>query len=265
LLFDEDDARQAASLLAALSLRALEYADALEITDPLTLAMRLYTYNSVPASAQWRRRIANESAVRKYLGLNSNAILATSSAGWDAVPEGHRSGSWIAWLRRGAAIDASRPTYKLYISPSIMDLRNVFHLASGVLATSAAFHWKVGADVYGLLRPDKFVAHFHDYSALQSTATQLSEKLKGCAVQGVPFTAQIGAGGLLSWGVDPAMNDRSIPWLERESWRGRICMRLGSALAAAKLAASSSVSTVRFALDRLRLDCIDTATWMPSG
>jgi hypothetical protein len=134
-----------------------------------------------------------------------------------------------------------------------------------VAARSTAFHYKIGGDAYGLLRPDKIVVHFYELESLHAAAKELAAKLNGCKAHGVPFTAQLIADGLISWGTDPAMDDRSNPWVERESWRGRICTRLASSLAVAKASPSSGISPKDFALQRLRLDGIDTETWSLSA
>jgi hypothetical protein len=132
------------------------------------------------------------------------------------------------------------------------------------VSRSASFSWKVGADVYGLLRPDKIVVYFERFADLQETAASLSERLKGCPAHGVPFTAQLGAAGLLSWGVDPpAEEDLRLPWPQRESWRLRICNRLAAALVLAKRSQQPRISASLFALERLRLEGIDPRTWTP--
>lgn len=129
---------------------------------------------------------------------------------------------------------------------------------------SIEFYWKVGRDVYGLLRPDKIVVYFREFADLQETGASILEKLERCPAHGVPFTAELAGEGLLSWGIDPPMEKHSVPWLERESWRLRICNRLATALLLAKASTRSGISAQRFAMDRLRLEGIDTETWTPT-
>jgi hypothetical protein len=123
---------------------------------------------------------------------------------------------------------------------------------------------KVGSDYHGLLRPDKIVIYFHEFADLQESAQRLVDKLTGCPEHGVPFTAEIAGAGLLSWGIDPATDQYSVPWLARESWRLRICNRLANALALAQASPAAGVSATNFALDRLRMEGIDTETWTPT-
>jgi hypothetical protein len=139
-----------------------------------------------------------------------------------------------------------------------------FQAAAEAAARSRAFYFKVGSDVHGLLRPDKIVLYFSEFTDLQETAARLLEELEHCPAHGVPFTAEIGGEGLLSWGIDPPTEQYAVAWLERESWRQRISNRLASALAIARTAGESGVAATRFAMERLRLEGIDTETWTPT-
>ncbi len=115
------------------------------------------------------------------------------------------------------------PAYKLYVSPVCAQLPEALGAVAAAVSRSASFQWKVGSDVYGLLRPDKIVAYFTRYFAdLHATAADLLAKLDGCPAQGVPFTAAIESGRLLSWGIDPPSDEHTVPWLKRESWRAQI-------------------------------------------
>jgi hypothetical protein len=252
--------------LAALSRQALEYGEALSISDVAVLSARLYSYNAVPASSKWRRLFIDQGAVEMHLGIREATMAGTLHRRWVRLPSESANQAWMAWqsavtdYRSDAAL-----TYKLYISPKCNELRAAFSATVEALSNSAAFHWKVGNDVFGLLRPDKIVAYFHDLADLQTTAARLLEKLAGCAPHGVPFTAEIGGRGLLSWGIDPPAEQHAVRWLERESWRTRICNLLAGALALAKASPHDGVSAAQFAMERARLEGIDTDTWTPTS
>lgn len=246
------------SRLAVLSRNALEYAANLGTTASTVLSTRLYMYNRVPVSERWRRTLADSGAAEAYLGAGDRDTARTLNAGWRRLPAEGAGEVWMAWQ----SLRATRPrnaalTYKLYVSPACGELRAGFSALVRTVARSAAFHFKVGRNVYGLLRPDKMVAYFWDFADLQSAGAVLLEKLEGCPAQGVPFTSEIGGEGLISWGVDPPVASQSVPWLERESWRSRICNLLGTALAVGK--------TPRFAMERLRVEGIDPDTWAPNS
>ena len=155
--------------------------------------------------------------------------------------------------------------YKLYISPACSHIRDAFEATAGVVDLCNAVYWKIGADVYGLLRPDKMVLYFLSMADLERAASSILEKLAGCPAQGVPFTAELPGDRLLSWGIDPPTDEYAVPWLKRESWRLRICNRLATALLLAKSSNQTTRSAVLFALERLRFEGIDPETWAPTG
>jgi hypothetical protein len=235
--------------LGALSRAALEYAQALDIPDARALSARLYAYNSVPASRRWRRLFLGEHAMESYLGIRLAATVTAEA--------------WIGWHSASARRHDAMPVYKLYVSPLPGELRDVFAVVAETVARSPAYSWKVGNGMYGVLRPDKLVVYFETFEDLQATAADLLAKLQGCPAQGVPFTAAVSEGPLLSWGIDPAPEELSVPWLQRESWRTRICNRLASALTLAKNESRASMSPAQFAAERLRFEGIDTNTWAP--
>ncbi len=251
--------------LAALSRRALEYAEALEIADASLLSGRLYRYNHLPVSPGWRHLLPNLAAVENHLGIRNGTTARMLESRWARLPSTGEARGWIAWHARRAPQDHASPaTYKLYVSPVCSELRAGFQAIVEAAALSGAFHFKVGSDVYGHLRPDKMVMYFREFADLQETAARVLEKLQRCPAHGVPFTAEIAGEGLLSWGIDPPNAQHSVPWLERESWRQRICNRLATALLQVKASATTGISATRFAMDRLRLEGIDAETWTPT-
>ena len=248
--------------LARLSRKAIEYADSLDLSDPMPVSLRLYTYNAIPASARWRQLLRDAAAVDDYLGVFKGSVARTLQSNWNLISQPVES--WKSWQ---SARIGTHPTnsivYKLYVSPHPRDLPVAFGSVVESLSRSRSFQWKIGATVHGLLRPDKIVAYFEEMGDLRETAADLCAGLLGCAEHGVPFTAELGAEALLSWGVDPPTEDHSVPWLRRESWRSRICNRLASALVTARVL-SGDISRPRFAIERLALDGIDTRTWAPA-
>ncbi len=107
------------------------------------------------------------------------------------------------------------------------------------------------------------VIYFRQFADLREVALKIMNCLEGCAPHGVPFTAELAGAGLLSWGIDPPDEAHVLPWLEGESWRGKVCNRLALALVQAGNEPDSS-SAARFAIQRLRLEGIDTNTWTPT-
>jgi hypothetical protein len=153
--------------------------------------------------------------------------------------------------------------YKLYVSPACEFIRDAFQTIIGALVDGQATSFKIGKDLSGLLRPDKLVVYFPSMEAYQETVVLLKQKLSGLSAHGVPFTAEIAGEGLLSWGIDPPVEEQVFHGQEGESWRLWVTNRLATALLTAKADLSDKVEPWQFALERLRLDGVDTESWTP--
>jgi hypothetical protein len=252
-------------MIARLSREALRYAQLLRLGDSRLLSTRLYLYNHLPLTPAFRRHLESLGGTPGFLRLGSGGrrdeFIGKS---WKRMTPEVKNG-WLAWARsvpRAQAADP-QPLYKLYVSPHPEDTPEVLVESAAALATSDAVSFKVGADMHGLLRPDKIVAYFPSLDSLQETASRLEARLAACEAHGVPFTAEAGGGGLLSWGVDPA-GRRDGGSLLSESWRLWVTNRLAVAFVAAHAAADADVEPSTFAIDRLRLEGVDTDTWTPS-
>jgi hypothetical protein len=244
--------------LARLSHAALRYGQALELKDPSALSLRLYLYNQQPASAGWRRRLSAGLHAAEFLGIarggsNERALRRA----WRSVdgPEG-----WHFFTAQAPKPSAAGSPCKLYVSPLAEVLPEALRVAIQTLAGTEAQQFKVGAHLYGILRPDKLVAYFASKEGLLAALEALRSRLEGMPVQGVPFTAEA-AGGLLSWGVDP-MHASAVTGY---SWRQWITNRLAAALIAAQNAPGSAPEPWRFALERIRLEGVDPQTFSPTA
>jgi hypothetical protein len=247
--------------LAELSRAALRYSQALAVDDPGVLSWRLYSFNRRPLTPRWKRLLASTEAVERYLRIDAGgARRKLLDSHW--VTTG--SESWLSWRTRGALRSASAgPTWKLYVSPSTEALAEGFGSMLEAFAAGRADHFKVGKDATGLLRPDKLVAYFPSFERLAEAAEVVKWRLAGVPVQGVPFTSEIGADGLVSWGVDPARDTWAAG--RGESWRRWLTQRLARALLSARTAAAEGVEPWRFAVERLRLEGVNTDTWTPGA
>jgi hypothetical protein len=251
---------KAAGRLAELSLAALRYGQALAVDDPHLLSWRLYVYNHRPLTPRWQRLLPSREAAERYLGIAAGgACRKLLERRW--APTG--SALWLSWRARsgGAAEPAAGPVWKLYVSPLPEALPEAFPVVLEALAAGRATHFKAGAAAAGLLRADKIVAYFPSFERLAAAAEAVARRLDGTPVQGVPFTSEIGAGGLVSWGVDPADDAAGG---EGESWRQWLTYRLARGLLSAR-AAAAGVEPWRFAVERLRLEGVDTESWTPGA
>jgi hypothetical protein len=249
--------------LAQLSIEALRYAQRLDIDDVRTLAVRLYTYNRHVLTPAWARRLPTREATNRYLGLSEDGPGRAPGSGWVAVSPHADDPNWLAW-RSTVPVSPPRenPGYKLYVSPDPSVIADGFRITGEVLHKLRAPAFKVGADVHGLLRPDKLVAYFSSFEHLGEAAACLAERLAGLPAHGVPFTAEITTDGLLSWGIDPPRQERGLTW-SGESWR----LWVAGQLAAALLTARSGTTLDEpwcYALERIQLEGLDSSTWVPS-
>ena len=258
----------AANKNATLSIEALKYGQALALTDVRQLSHRLYGYNREPFTPVWCHRLPKPNAVLEYLGLDRAGPNAQSlSEHWTSLPADSIQTGWFSWrsrrLRRIERREAA--TYKLYVSPQAEHIRAAFEAFIAAGNGMKAFAFKVGRDVYGLLRPDKLVVYFNSFEDLAESADHLRGRLDGCPAHGVPFTAGITPDGLLSWGMDPPKSAQTPLLKHGESWRLWLTNRLAHALVDAQASPTREVEPWEFALRRLKLEDIDTDTWTPAG
>jgi len=248
--------------LAELSLAALRYGQALAIDDPLRLSFRLYGYNRRPLTPRWWKLLPGAEAVQAHLGIaTGGAHRKLLDRTWRPSPP---SEAWLSWRSRAIEpADSGGVTWKLYVSPAPEALAEGFGAVLEALAAARAGQFKIGAAAAGLLRPDKIVAYFPTFERLEEAARAVESRLAGVPAQGVPFTSEIAGDGLLSWGMDPPVSERD-PWGGRESWRLWLTHRLARALIAARNA-GEEVEPWRYAVERLRLEGIDPASWTPAA
>ena len=253
--------------LARLSLDAVKYAQELRVETAAQLSTRMYLYNRIPASVRLRRELPDSRAVMRRLGTENGLARTLLEKHWRAEGIPPPNDAWFVWRNRDQEVPAETTdvTYKLYVSPRPEALPEAFSRAVEVLSERRAPVFKVGKDVHGILRPDKMVAYFWGRDHMLETAESLLRALTGFPAQGVPFTAELGLDGMVSWGVDPPQTRFSSIWEERESWRLWVTNRLAAALLSAMRSGGLSIAPWEFALERIRLEGVDTATWAPEG
>ncbi len=250
--------------LHRLSLLAGQYGQALNVRDAPMLASCLYSYNRLPNSRRWQEYFGTSQAVVRHLGLVPGSALSRCLDGyWRRRGLGDSDAHWFYWELRASDCWVGRRTpYKLYISPRPDYMDRVLPVLVETLTRVQSPGFKVGCDLINLLRPDKLVAYFHDPDQLHETARQLGQNFEGVVPQGVPFTAAITDGTILSWGVDPPPSQRVVSW-QGNSWRRWITDRLAVGLLAAKRTNAPDVEPWRYAFARLSALGVDTANWLP--
>lgn len=250
--------------LRTLSREALRYGETLDLENPEELASRLYSYGGVPLSPAWTRRLQNSDDVLAFLGVTPGTTLYDRlTSRFTRAPDSDEV-SWISWSKASRRTPGpSEPVYKLYVSPMPEDLPQTFREVVAVLAEHDHLQFKVGGSALGVLRADKLVVYFEDVESLQRAANALVSRLGSVSPQGVPFSAEIALGGLLSWGMDPPRKARVLTWQGYDSWRLWIVRRLASAMVAAQRESTGDVDPGQYAMERLHLDGVDVDGWVP--
>ncbi len=252
--------------LGWISAEALRYAQYLDIDEATKLSARIYFFNRIPVTPVWRQRYRHTEAVLEELaaqpGGANRAILDRS---WSRVPLAAPKDGWFLWKSRHVRWSRreDETVYKLYLSPLCDGLRDAFSVCLEVLTDCGVPRFKVGNSASGLLRPDKIVVYLRSEAQLHEVGQRLTEALDGIPAHGVPFTAPLTDDGLLSWGLDPPLTERTFSWQERESWRLWLTNRLATYLLAAREASTSSTEPWQFALERIQLEGVDPETWTP--
>jgi hypothetical protein len=259
-----------AGALARLALSAMQWATTLHMDDPWQLGMRLYAYNRTPISPEWAERYPTSEVLTARLEdrpFGSTGRLLDRS--WCPVDPRPDNRYWRIWrIRDPRPGDSSRSVrrlpYKIYVSPAGAQICEAFARTVEVFTRLRVPQFKVGGDIYNVLRPDKLVAYLPTRERLDEVGGALAESLEGIPAHGVPFTTEISGDGLLSWGADPPLPPAgSPPRPELRSWRVWITQRLAAALIAAKRVPADTTPSWQTALDFLRREGIDTATWTP--
>jgi len=236
--------------LARLSVQGLQHAQALGADPVAVTAARLYAWNRLPASA-WRRSAAEPALV---------ARTSASAAGttWVQVSAGPPTSPWCVWRPRADPLEQTGPGWKLYVSPQPLQLAEAVAAALTAAASLPVVSLKYGGDAYGILRPDKLIIHLATVDAVHQLASRLLRLLDGCPVHGVPYSAELGGDGLVSWGCDPPAG--SADARIGPSWRAWVTHNLAEGLAGRR---DGGIEPWQAALDRIARAGVDPLTWAP--
>lgn len=184
----------------------------------------LYMAGRLPASAAVKQAIGGSTGdLLAFLRMTgSTPSAACLRRDWTPVTAERRTG-WLFWRHRRRR--AARPRWKIYVSPRPEALADAIEALLPLLAESPVPMFKIGSDVHGVLRPDKFVLYCASPDDVAETGRRLAGAVRGLAVHGVPFTAPLTGDGLLSWGLDPPPRSDDL-----SSWRAWACAELAVAL-----------------------------------
>jgi hypothetical protein len=261
---DRDVLLSGSGVVASVSLEALHYGQEICRFGCLNIASRLYQYNSAPLSPAVCRALPTSQALDEFLGLSGSECLGPLvREHWVQVTRWWESGPWCSWASRVVSdpADLDPLLYKLYISPRWEYIGTAIRRCLPILAEIGAPVFKWGRELIGILRPDKFVVYFRSRESLHQAADRLLTALRGVPAQGVPFTAELGGDGLLSWAKDPLPVGNVTGTRDRQSWRQWVCGCLAESLAATCPVAVDGVEPWERALDRIRHNGVDPRSW----
>jgi len=250
LVVDPTTLGQPRTRLAEMSLVAIKHAERLHQHGVANIAQSLYRFGRVPLSPGWVTRASSTASVGSWLVAELPNPMSSPND---------------PWLRFPLAPRRSRPTAgsKLYVSTRPDDVAEALRTTLPIARSHGASMMKVAGTPAALLRPDNLVCYFPDPAGMRAAAEELAPALAGVRPHGVPFSAELTPGGLLSWGIDlPPMGPSAFGGAE--SWRMWACSRLASALAIASGSDAATVEPWRYALIRLELDGVNTTTWEPA-
>ena len=256
------DADIVPNYLSMLSMQAIRFGWMLDQPDTTSLSTQLYKYNTTPWDYLDRTNFYSKQSVKQFLfGSTSPHDLNMLESAW-TYSRSSESKGWLAWMRPTQSMSKNgyERTYKLYVSPVIEDLPLLFSKSLPIITGSTAISFKIGSSLGGLLRPDKMVVYFDDFNSLVDAAALLEKECNTVRAQGVPFSSQLDARGLLSHGEDPLMIDFPEK-IDTGSWRVIVSNELASAIILSKAAQLNWNQSVAFAKARLLCAGIDMNNW----
>lgn len=242
------------SLLAELSRRVLLTAAAAtgSMNNEQT-ANFLYHANWWPFSPTWLHRFPTASSVTQLL-YQDEALRSRLQRFWIVSEEV----DWFYWKPRKPNAQ-SQQRFKLYVSVHPEVIYPAFSTTVNILSDIETHTFKTSCHPRGLLRPDRMVIYAETYEAIDILGTALVRALAGIRAQGVPFTASFSESDFLSWGCDPPMSVRHFGG----SWRRWVTKKLAGYLHTSDSATAEG--RVKFALDCITREGVDTIKWTPSN
>lgn len=247
------------NVLSQLSIRALDYCVASSFDGAMDLAWRLYNYNRLPVTPSKTMFWSQHEQIVQMVTNGKRERQQALQDQYECLPLRSGEAPWIIW-RSKTVPHNRRSTCKLYVSPQPASMAELFPAVIDRLLAMGPAAFKIGNGAPGLMRPDKFVAYFHDTAQLAHDAWAGFPTVCAADVQGVPFSAQLDSHGMLSYGEDP-LRSGHLPGHADDSWRIWVCNRLASAIVTALNDRASNVEAREFALLRMRLWGVDPQSW----
>lgn len=142
-------------------------------------------------------------------------LLEQMGPDWDWTQRTDPQWIFFSQPRRCKAAHSARRRYgryKLYISPAAGAFRHA--VVATLSASGDCSALKFARTHGGTLRPDKIVIYTDSLAHTRRVAARVLSTVGEIRAQGVPFTAELGGDGLISWAMDPASTElrRYLSW-----------------------------------------------------
>jgi|SRR5450631_4345604 len=232
---NEGDRRSDIGRLENLSRQAVYYGVELRMNCGRSdLWRRLYNFNRYPDRAHSDMSTPSDEPGGAFVA----PLLDKVGPGWAWT---HRTDPQWIFFSQPRRYDAAHSVrcrngrYKVYVSPTLGAFRHTVEAILGALGdcTALKFARKHG----GTLRPDKIVIYTDSMAHTRRVAVAVLSAIGEIRAHGVPFTAELGGDGLLSWAMDPA----SMELRRFSSWRVWISHMIVSCIDAAPVEADPDV------------------------
>ncbi len=224
--------------------------------SPTALCQFLYNFGRKPFGPRWVETVGGVTieAMTSWLGLDRAPRLHAVTSRWRRTT----SSEWWTWHCPTAP--SSGMGWKIYVNVAPALLPRALTQVSELLDLEGASAFKIAGNVRAALRPDKLVIYFSERDAMVAAGRTLAEGLAGLAVHPLPFTAPLGQGHRITWGMDPPRGQ----WMARGSWRLWLCSKIAGVVASLRDCGDESEFLGRFAT-RMGADGIRIDGWAPEA
>lgn len=248
----------ASTRIRKISLDAIEHSAEMQLNDVARLSARLYFYNRCPKTAD-----KSQTSIQRQTLSILNKWKRASRHAYEQKTKALDEGWHLFSLRETCRKSRWSTHFKLYISPAFTDIPEVLTTALRIVSEMFVPAFKIGANLEGLLRPDKLILYFPTFEELKRAASKIEDEIMGIKPHGVPFTASIGSSDILSWGRDPPSHLQPLSWTDKQSWRVWVTTRIASSLLLSRATRPTSLSPLSAALNYLWFCGVDPQTWIP--
>lgn len=238
-----------------LSSKCLSHAASIPLHEVGELASRLYLFN---------HHGVYDSTTIDLAVSGIKQIISRQVEGFNELPQSPHNPGWHFFASKSHAGRRGAPeqvTFKVYVSPRVEDTARCLAELVAILPALSCHMWKIGRGAYGATRADKICIYFEEQETATTAAHLLAKEITSIQSQGIPFTYNLDASGLVSMGVDPPRPTSGPSSLSGTSWRDWITQKLATSLSIAKRHPQYPLSPEQTALYSMKFLGIEPSVW----